>query len=63
MKEENLKKFELNKSILKDFDVLMSLRLDFVEELIVTELDSESKLLNIIGLCLNVKTLVIRRRS
>jgi len=60
MKEENLRKFELNKSILQDFDALMSLRLDFVEELIVTEIDDENKLLNIVGLCINVKTLVVK---
>lgn len=59
MKEENLKIFKLNKSILKDFDTLMTMRLDFVEELVVNEIDSNSKLLNIIGLCINIKTLII----
>lgn len=60
MKKDDVKKFELNKSVLKDFDVLMSLRLDFVEELVVTEMDSEAKLLNIISLCTNVKSLIIQ---
>ena len=60
MKTENsIKRFELNKKVLKDFDSLMSMNLAEVEELIVTELDKELKILNIISLCLNVKTLVI----
>ncbi len=59
MELKNLKKFKLNNSILKDFDSLMSMHLDQVEELTVSEIDSNSKLLNIIGLCINVKTLII----
>ena len=60
MKKYNtIKRFELNKAALKDFDTLMSMNLGEVEELIVTELDKDMKILNIISLCLNVKTLVI----
>lgn len=60
MKKTNtIKRFELNKKVLKDFDSLMSMNLGEVEELIVTEVDKELKILNIISLCLNVKTLVI----
>lgn len=59
MELKNLKKFKLNNSILKDFDSLMSMHLDQVEELTISEIDPNSKLLNIIGLCINVKTLII----
>ena len=60
MKKYNtIKRFELNKEALKDFDTLMSMNLGEVEELIVTELDKDLKILNIISLCLNIKTLVI----
>ena len=60
MKKSNtIKRFELNKKALKDFDSLMSMNLGEVEELIVTDIDKELKILNIISLCLNVKTLVI----
>lgn len=60
MKKNNtIKRFELNKSVLKDFDRLMSMNLGEVEELIVTEIDKDNKILNIISLCLNIKTLVI----
>ena len=58
MKKNNtIKRFELNKSVLKDFDRLMSMNLGEVEELIVTEIDKDNKILNIISLCLNIKTL------
>ena len=57
MKKNNtIKRFELNKSVLKDFDRLMSMNLGEVEELIVTEIDKDNKILNIISLCLNIKT-------
>lgn len=59
MELRNLKKFKLNNSVLKDFDSLMSMHLDLVEELTISEIDEKSKLLNIIGLCINVKTLII----
>ena len=52
MKKNNtIKRFELNKSVLKDFDRLMSMNLGEVEELIVTEIDKDNKILNIISLC------------
>jgi len=63
MEEDNLKKFELNNSVLRDFDTIMSLRLDFVKELVVTEVDSEYKLLNIVGLCTTLKTLEIQNNQ
>lgn len=59
MVEETLKKFELNNTVLEDFDTLMSKHLDQIEELVVSEIDTKSKLLNIVGLCINIKTLVI----
>lgn len=59
MEKENLKYFELNNSVLKDFDKLMSMHLNDVEELKVSEIDPNSKLLNIISLCINIKTIII----
>lgn len=57
--EEKDKKFELNIKTLDNFDKIMSTKLDEIEELKVTGLDKGSKLLNIISLCANVKTLII----
>ena len=57
--EEKLKKFELNNMVLEDFDSLMSKHLDQIEELTISEIEAKSKLLNIIGLCINIKTLII----
>lgn len=57
--EERLKKFELNNEVLEDFDSLMSKHLDQIEELVISEIDAKSKLLNIVGLCINVRTLII----
>lgn len=59
MVEELLKKFELNNKVLEDFDNLMSKHLDQIEELVISEIDPKSKLLNIVGLCINIKTLII----
>ena len=59
MVEETLKKFELNNAVLEDFDALMSKHLDQIEELTISEIDAKSKLLNIVGLCINIKTLII----
>lgn len=59
MKAENIKKFELNRKVLDNFDSIMSTKLDEIEELKITGLDKKSKLLNIISLCANVKTLII----
>lgn len=59
MKEEQIKKFELNTKLLDNFDAIMSTKLDEIEELKITSLDNGSKLLNIISLCANVKTLII----
>lgn len=56
---ENLRKFELNNTVLEDFDSLMEKHLDQISELTVSEIDPKSKLLNIVGLCINVKTLII----
>lgn len=53
----NNKKFELNIKALENFDNIMSTKLDEVEELKITGLDS--KLLNIVSLCANIKTLII----
>jgi hypothetical protein len=54
-----LKSFKLNNSALEDFDKLMSYHLDQVEELVIDEISLNSKLYNIISLCINVKTLKI----
>lgn len=59
METEDLKYFELNNQVLKDFDKLMSMHLDYVEELKVSEIDTNSKLLNIISLCINIKKIII----
>lgn len=59
MEEKKTKKFELNTQMLEDFDTIMSTKLDEIEELKITGLDKGSKLLNIISLCANVKTLII----
>ena len=59
MEKKSLKKFKLNKAVLKDFDGLLSQHLDEVEDLTVTELDTKNKILNVISLCLNVKILTI----
>ena len=59
MVEEYLRKFELNNTVLEDFDSLMEKHLDQIEELIISEIDPKSKLLNIVGLCINIKTLII----
>ena len=57
--EKELKKFELNNEVLEDFDTLMSKHLDQIEELTISEIDAKSKLLNIVGLCVNIKTIII----
>ena len=59
MKEKRTKKFELNTKMLENFDCIMSTKLDEIEELKITGLDKGSKLLNIISLCANVKTLIM----
>lgn len=57
--DDFLKKIELNNKVLEDFDDLMSKHLDKIEELSISEIDAKSKLLNIVGLCINIKTLII----
>ncbi len=59
MEEKNAKKFELNTKILDNFDQVMAVKLDEIEELKITGLDRGSKILNIVSLCANVKTLII----
>ena len=59
MKEEKIKKFELNMKMLENFEEIMSTKLDEIEELKITGLDKGSKLLNIISLCANVKNLIV----
>lgn len=59
MEIKDTKKFELNTKILDNFDQIMSMKLDEIEELKVTGLDNGSKLVNIISLCANIKTLII----
>ena len=57
--KEYLRKFELNNAVLEDFDSLMEKHLDQIEELVISEIDPKSKLLNIVGLCINIKTIII----
>ena len=59
MEEKETKKLELNTKILENFEKIMATKLDEIEELKVTELDKCSKLVNIISLCANVKTLIL----
>lgn len=59
MGADNLKFFELNNAVLDDFDKLMSMHLDYVEELKVAEIDANAKILNIISLCINIKKIII----
>ena len=49
--------------VLDNFEKIMSTKLDEIEELKITGLDQGSKLLNIISLCANVKTLVLEGDS
>jgi len=57
--KNNIKKFELNMKVIDNFEEAMSTSLDEIEELKVTSLDAKSKLLNILSLCSNLKTLII----
>lgn len=57
--EETVKEFELNTKILQNFDEIMSMKLDEIETLKITELDNGSKVLNIISLCANLKNLIV----
>jgi len=59
MGKQDIKKIKLNTNVLNNFDNIMSTKLDEIEELKITGLDQGSKLLNIISLCANIKTLVI----
>ena len=56
---EELKNFELNNRVLEDFDKIMSYHLDKVENLIIKEVFTNSKLFNIISLCTKLKSLTI----
>ncbi len=57
--EEDLSKFEFNNEILSDFDALMELHLDEIEDLTITSFCNNPKFYNIIGLCTNIKILTI----
>ena len=57
--EEIIKELELNNKVLNDFDSIMNLHLDKIEELKITSMSNNSKFYNIIGLCINLKTLKI----
>jgi hypothetical protein len=56
---KNLKHFKLDNSIIKDFDGLMEMHLDYVEELIVSNIPNDSRIMNIVSLCINIKSLII----
>ena len=53
------KKFEINKNSLREFDKIMETNLGEIETLVVTEIDKDFKVLNLVSLCLNIKTLII----
>ena len=57
--EETLKKFKLDKNVFKNFDDIMAMHLDTVEELTVSFIENDSKIFNIISLFTKVKTLII----
>ena len=57
--EETLKKFKLDKNVFKNFDDIMAMHLDTVEELTVSFIENNSKIFNIISLFTKVKTLII----
>lgn len=57
--EEIIKELELNNNVLNDFDSIMNLHLDKIEQLKITSMSNNSKFYNIIGLCINLKTLII----
>lgn len=48
--EETLKKFKLDKNVFKNFDDIMAMHLDTVEELTVSFIENDSKIFNIISL-------------
>jgi len=57
--EEVIKELELNNKVLNDFDSIMNLHLDKIEELKITSMTNNSKFYNIIGLCINLKKLIV----
>ena len=57
--EKSLEKFELNNDALNNFDSLMEVHLDRIEELTISSSSTNPKFYNIIELCVNVKTLNI----
>ena len=60
MKKAELKNLKLNNKSLDDFDKLMDCHLDKVEELEIDEISINPKLYNLIGLCTNLKQLIIK---
>lgn len=61
--ERTLKKFKIDKSVFENFDELMSKHLDTVEELTISNIETNSKYFNIISLFTNIKTLIIEGNS
>ena len=57
--QENLEIFELNNKVLDDFDNLMKKHLDQIKVLKIYDDIKNTKLFNIIGLCLNINELQI----
>ena len=53
------KKIEINNNSLREFDKIMETNLGEIETLVVSEIDKDYKVLNLISLCLNIKTLII----
>ncbi len=56
---KDLKHFKLDNTILDDFDGLMEMHLDYVEELTVSNIPNDSRIINIVSLCINIKSLII----
>ena len=57
---EKLKKLQLNNKSLEEFDKLMHYHLDKIEELEIDEININNRLYNLIGLCTNLKQLIIK---
>ena len=57
---DEIKRLKLNNRSLEEFDKLMNYHLDKIEELEINEININPKLYNLIGLCINLKQLVIK---
>ena len=56
---KDLKHFKIDNSIFKDFDGLMEMHLDHVDELTVRDIPNDTRVINIVSLCINIRSLII----